>query len=300
MSVRPQDAVRRNMALVLSIMIRKGGSGKSTTTVNMAYLFAHLGLRVLVVDCDEQGNSGSILGLTKDEKSEPSKSDVYDLLFTERDPHELVVESPYEGIKVIPAPDERRDVTIGDDLAVLASKDRDRAELLLKNRLRPLSGDFDIIIIDAPPAKGIISNTIICASNRVITPVNLERLAYDGVKMLFRDIIKLKEKHGLKVKYAGTLFTKVQFSRKLQKEAYEKFIKGFGEFSIKHTIRMCAAIDEANTAQKPVFLTKKGRRCIAGSDYILAMHEIGMIDDDQAKSLLAEYGTAEARKEFKI
>ena len=287
------------MGLVLAIMIRKGGSGKSTTTVNLGFLCAKVGMRVLVVDCDEQGNSGSILGI-KRKKDEISHNDVYDLLFTDRDPHELITESPFAGIKIIPAPDERRDVTIGDDLAVLADKDREKAELLLQKRLQPLKDDFDVIIIDAPPAKGIISNTIICAANRVITPVNLERLAYEGVKMLFRDVTNLKSKYNLRIKYSGTLFTKVQLNKSLQKEAYDAFKKSFGEYAINQTIRMCAAVDEANSLQRPLYLTKKGKRCTAGTDYILAMKEIGMLNDDQVKELLEEYGDMKTRKGIKF
>ncbi|MFT5388045.1 MAG: chromosome partitioning protein, partial [Candidatus Omnitrophota bacterium] len=134
------------MAKTIIIGNQKGGTGKTTTTVNLSAALAEAGKRVLIVDVDPQGNATSGVGINK---SELDKS-VYDLLVSNVQAKEIIVQTDFDNLSIVPC---NINLT-GAEIELVGVISR---ESRLKKALEPVQDDYDYIIIDSPPSLGLIT-----------------------------------------------------------------------------------------------------------------------------------------------
>ena len=146
------------MATSIVIINQKGGVGKTTTAVNLAYGLSLIGKKVLVLDLDAQGNLSSWLGAI-----EKSGLSAYDFLMG----GEGRPSSVREGLDVIAGGQEL--IGLDQELAARPAK-----ELVLKNKLVTFRADYDFIIMDTPPSLGILSLNALVACDYYIIPVQAE------------------------------------------------------------------------------------------------------------------------------
>lgn len=161
--------------MTIAIVNHKGGTGKTTTTINLGSALATQGCRVLLVDFDAQGSLSYSLGITDDE---PTIAD----LFHDEEPLERVIQER-EGMHVIPAGQSLADI----ELAIAQSGDRYNH---LKNLLDRLL-DYDFVLIDCPPSLSLLTLNALAASAYVIVPMQLDVLALRGLDSMLETIRKV-------------------------------------------------------------------------------------------------------------
>jgi chromosome partitioning protein len=171
------------MGRVFAIANQKGGVGKSTTAVNLAWALAEAGRRVLVVDVDPQGNTTSGLGV---DKSALDRC-IYDVLLDQCPIDEILVSTALETLMLAPATLRLAGAEI--DLVSAISR-----ESRLSRALRPLKPRFDFILLDCPPSLGLLTVNSLTAADAVLIPIQCEFYALEGLTQLL-DVIALVARH---------------------------------------------------------------------------------------------------------
>ena len=169
------------MPRILAVANRKGGVGKTTTTVNVATAMAAAGKKVLVVDLDPQGNASTSMGVDKKGAMKSS----YEVLLGGCRLTDAVVWTQIPGFSIIPS---------SPDLAAAEIElvDMPKREFALKNALTKEAVNYDYILIDCPPSLSLVTINALVAANAVIVPLQCEFLALEGVSDLIRNINTIK------------------------------------------------------------------------------------------------------------
>lgn len=165
------------MGTVYAIVNQKGGVGKTTTAVNLAAYMALWGTRILLVDLDPQGNASSGLGI---DRNKVEKS-IYDVLLENTPVSEVLMPTRIENLSLLPA---TMDLA-GAELELMPKISR---ESFLRQALEPVRGQFDIILIDAPPSLGLLTLNALVASDACILPVQTEYYALEGISQLLHTV----------------------------------------------------------------------------------------------------------------
>ena len=207
---------------IISLLNQKGGVGKTTTTVNLASALAMHGKKVLVIDLDPQTHLGLHFGV------EEAPSSVYDLLIDE--------EVSVKDARVIARPNIDL-VTSEVDLAAaeseLASK-TDRHDLL-SQKLKPVSDEYDFILIDCPPSLGLLTINALAASKELIVPMQAHFLALQGVSRLFETVSLLVNGINPELQVTGVVLCMFEGQTNLAKEVVDD-LKEFFESSRNHEV----------------------------------------------------------------
>jgi chromosome partitioning protein len=185
------------MSRIVAIANQKGGVGKTTTAVNLAASLALTGERVLLLDCDPQGNASSGLGI----RLQPSAPSFYSFLLDDSGPPPI--ESPL-------AP--RLDLAIIPSNSRLAAAewelgDKEHSEQLLLQRIAPLRDLYSYILLDCPPSLGLLTVNSLTASDAVLIPLQCEYYAMEGLSLLLDTIRKIKLRFNPHLSIEGILFT---------------------------------------------------------------------------------------------
>ena len=149
------------MSKIISIVNQKGGVGKTTTAMNLAAALAEMGKFVLLVDMDPQGNATSGFGIAHAEL----EKGIYEALAGEHRVHDVVVNTPHEGLRIAPATKN----LAGANVELV---DEDRREFKLMDLLNELRHAYDYIIIDCPPSLGLLTSNALVAAYEILMPVS--------------------------------------------------------------------------------------------------------------------------------
>ena len=179
---------------ILCFANQKGGVGKTTSAVNVAACLARAGKKVLLVDADPQGNATSGIGVSKREL----ESTVYDVLIGRKTVAETVVETSAKNLFLLPS---------GIDLvgAELELADEPRREYRLKDALEQVREEYDYIIIDCPPALGLVTINTLVASDGVIIPLLCEYYSLEGLTQLNATIGQIRKRYNAHLELLGVL-----------------------------------------------------------------------------------------------
>ncbi len=221
------------MSIILSFINQKGGTGKTTLSVNTSYYISTQKKRVLLIDLDPQGHAAKCLGVY-----ETGKYNSGDLFNT----HSL---SPFECRKnlwILPS-----DSKISKK-AIYAKKDALRTNI--KQLTERLS--IDIVVIDSPPSMDHITESILVSSDYVAIPVSINYLALEGCAGLLNTIDELKEKHGLDRPDVAIIIPTFYRNTKLAKEILSTLRKHFKSLVAKTVVGLNVKIDEAQSFGKSV------------------------------------------------
>ena len=219
------------MAKVLAFANQKGGVAKTTTTINLGVALQELGLRVLVVDMDPQGNLTMSLGLNPD----AVRPSMYDVLVNHVNIEEALL---------------RRELDVVVSSIDLAAAEIAMSSLIGRERslskaLMQVADRYDYILIDTPPSLGLLTINALTASDAVIVPVQCEYLSLRGLAQLERTLELVRENLNPRVHIAGILPTMYDSRTVHGREAVEVLRNSFGDLVFETTIRKTIRFAEA-------------------------------------------------------
>ena len=231
------------MPRILAIANRKGGVGKTTTTVNVATAMAAAGKKVLVIDLDPQGNASTSLGIDK-KGSMPSS---YDVLLGNRRLTDAVVWTEIPGFSIVPS---------SPDLAAAEIElvDVEKREFALKKAISKEAVNYDYILIDCPPSLSLITVNALVASDAVIVPLQCEFLALEGISDLIRNINAIKKNFNPGLVLQGVVLTMYDKRNNLTQMVEDDVRNFFGKKVYDTVIPRNVRISEAPSHGKPVLL----------------------------------------------
>lgn len=203
------------MGKIISICNQKGGTGKTTTAVNLSAAIAELGKRVLIVDADPQGNATSGVGVNKNELGKS----VYDLILNKATAQEVLIRNVYPSLDLIPC----NIHLTGAEIELVGVLSR---ETRLKKAIASIASDYDYIFIDSPPSLGLITLNALVASSSIIIPIQCEFYALEGVSQLMHTLGLIREGLNPSLDIEGVLLTMADYRTNLTTEVVNE-IKGY-------------------------------------------------------------------------
>ena len=216
---------------VLAFANQKGGVAKTTTTPNLGVAFKELGMNVLAVDLDPQGNLTMSQGLNPDS----IEQSMFDVLV-----HRLPIENVIEEREI--------DVAVssidlaGAELALSSMIGRERA---LEKALAPIKDKYHYILIDTPPSLGILTVNALVAADGVIVPVQCEYLSLRGLVQLENTLSMIRENLNPQVEIQGILPTMFDNRTLHSREAVDILKENFGDLVLETRIRKTIRYAEA-------------------------------------------------------
>ncbi len=231
------------MPRILAVANRKGGVGKTTTTVNVATAMAAAGKKVLVIDLDPQGNASTSMGVNKKGRMASS----YDVLLGEKRLTDAVVWTEIPNFSLVPSsPD-----LAGAEVELV---DMENREFALKQALRRDAINYDYILIDCPPSLSLVTINALVAADAVIVPLQCEFLALEGVTDLIRNINQIKKKFNPTLALHGVVLTMYDKRNNLSQMVEDDVRNFFGKKVYDTVIPRNVRISEAPSHGKPVLL----------------------------------------------
>ncbi len=231
------------MSRIIALVNQKGGVGKSTTAVNLGAALAVHGSRVLVVDCDPQGNTTTGFGIDKAQLHR----DIYDVLMQEAKIDDVIVATEIEKLSLVPA-------TInlaGAEIELVSGLSR---ETRLRQAVRAIAGRYDFVLIDCPPSLGLLTINALTAAEEIIIPVQAEYYALEGLSQLTSVVHRVREALNPELHVSGVLVTMFDGRTRLALEVLDELEKFFPEQMFKTQIPRNIRLSEAPSYGKPVIL----------------------------------------------
>ena len=236
----PQER-RTRVSIVYAVANQKGGVGKSTTVVNLGAYLGSRGKRVLCVDIDPQGNTTTGLGIKK--KQLPVSS--YEVLVGKCSIQEAIVRTAFENVSLLPA----KNTLAGAELELSAMDNRMNR---LKMQILTCKLDYDYILIDCPPALGLLTVNGLVAADQLIIPMLAEFYALEGLSQLTNTIKVVRSNYNPNLDIGGILFVmfdqRLNVSRQVEEEVKKYFPNKVFQTKIPRNVRL----SEAPSHGKPV------------------------------------------------
>lgn len=249
------------MPRVLAIANRKGGVGKTTTTVNVATAMAAAGKKVLVVDLDPQGNASTSMGVNKRGRMASS----YEVLIGQAKLSEAIVWTEIPNFSIVPSSPDLAGAEI--ELVDVAHR-----EFALKNALNSEAVNYDYVLIDCPPSLSLVTINALVAANAVIVPLQCEFLALEGITDLIRNINQIKRKFNPDLELQGVVLTMYDKRNNLTQMVEEDVRNFFGKKVYQTVIPRNVKVSEAPSHGKPVLIYDF--KCSGSQAYISLAGEV--------------------------
>jgi chromosome partitioning protein len=240
------------MATVISFANQKGGVAKTTSGMALGQILCRANRKVLFIDMDSQGNLSHSL------RADPAAATVWDVLTKEKTVSEAAQHTQWGDCLCF-----SNNLTGADKKLDVIGK-----EYLLKEALEPAMNQYAYIIIDPPPALGILTVNSLAASNYVVIPSQADMYSLIGISQIFSTIESIKKYCNPGLKIAGILITRFNGQTNISREISQMMEESAQKLNtkvFKARIRECVAVKEAEAGQTALF--SHTPKSIASADY---------------------------------
>ncbi len=222
------------MAAIISVTNQKGGVGKTTTAINLAYYLAKAGQKTLLVDCDPQGNATSGLGIDKEKLT----ATLVEVMTGKLAMEAVVIPTDYKNLWLVPT-----ESSLANAEVELAQADKRFSRL--KTALETVADSYDYVIIDSPPSLSLLTVNGLIASKYVLLPVQTEFYALEGLGQLLQTMKLVRKGMNPILELLGVLPTmydnRTTLSRQVLDEIKRNFPGRVFDTTIPRNIRLAEA-----------------------------------------------------------
>jgi chromosome partitioning protein len=262
------------MAATIAVLSQKGGTGKTTAVRTLTDIFRRAGLETLAVDLDPQANLSDYFDVAPD--AEPTMADV---LAGRRSAAEAIRDG------VMPA-----NLQLAE--AELALSGKMGRELSLKRCLREVASDYDVVLIDCPPALGLLTVNALVAADQALITAEAQYFSLQGVEQALEVIGLVRDNLNPDLEWLGVVLNLADMRTIHSREAYQSLAANFGDRVFGTTIRQ--SIGYAESAERAVSIIDY--RPDLGADYVaLADELLGRLRLEEARRRLAPLRGSDGR-----
>lgn len=228
------------MTKIIAVTNQKGGVGKTTTSINVAYFLAKAGKKTLLVDFDPQGNATSGLGIDKQSLG----ATMSEVVMRQIDLANIVLPTEYKNLSIAPATPHLANTEV--ELAQAEGR-----FIRLREALRKAT-EYDYIIIDSPPSLSLLTVNGMVAANYVLLPVQAEFYALEGLGQLLESMKLIKKGLNPPLELLGVLATMMDSRTTLSGQVHAEIKKYFPDKIFKSSIPRNIRLAEAPSHGAPV------------------------------------------------
>jgi chromosome partitioning protein len=226
---------------VIAIANQKGGVGKTTTAINLSASLALSEQSTLLIDCDPQGNTTAGIGFPKD----PSRRTLYNGLILKEPLENIILKTQIEGLDLIPADKN----LVGAEVELVGAEDR---EFQLKSLLEQVKDKYTFLVLDCPPALGLLTLNALNAADSVLIPIQCEYLALEGVSELLDTLTRIRKTLNPNLAIEGVVLTMYDERTTLSKQVASDLRGFFGSQIFESVIPRNVRLAEAPSHGKPI------------------------------------------------
>lgn len=238
----PKRLTSHGPARVIALCNQKGGVGKTTTTINTAAALAEYGRKVLLVDFDPQGALTRGLGIEPEDGQT-----IYELMINRKlKTQDVILNTAIEGLDIIPANIQLSAA----EIQLVAEPGREK---ILAAVLRPVLGDYDVVMIDCQPSLGLLTVNALTAANGVMIPVACDYFALKGLELLIQNTVELvKERLNDSLKIDGILATMFDPRTLHSRNMLNQLNEEYGDKVFRSVIKLTVKFKDSSERGKPV------------------------------------------------
>ena len=229
------------MGKIIAVANQKGGVGKTTTSVNLSAAFAEMGKKVLLIDCDPQGNATSGLGIEKD----GLELSIYDALINDTPMEEIIIQTQF-GLDMVPSVMD----LAGAEVELVNLDDK---QYRLKKAVELVKNEYDYILIDCPPSLGHVTLNALTAADSVLLPLQCEFYALEGLSQLLSTVQLVQEQLNENLRIEGLVLTMYDSRTNLAEQVVEEVKTHFPDMVYATKIPRNVRLSEAPSFGKPIF-----------------------------------------------
>ncbi|HOZ29136.1 MAG TPA: AAA family ATPase [Hyphomonadaceae bacterium] len=260
------------MMRVIAVANQKGGVGKTTTAINLGTALAAVGRRVLVLDCDAQGNASTGLGVEPVARRKTS----YDVLVGEGTLAEAIIETKVPNLDLVPGDENLAGVeTILHDDPQKNFKLRQAFDALKKS-----GRVYDTVLIDCPPSLSAVTINAMTAANAVLVPLQCEFLALEGLSQLLRTVDLVRTALNPELEIQGVVLTMFDRRNNLSDQVAGEVRSFFGAKVYQTVIPRNVKLSEAPSFGLPAILYD--HKCSGSEAYIMLAQELMQRERERA------------------
>jgi len=226
---------------IIAIANQKGGVGKTTTAINLAASLALSEQRTLLIDCDPQGNTTAGIGFPKD----PARRTLYNALMLAEPIARIILKTQIDGLDLIPADKN----LVGAEVELVAAENR---EYQLKRILEQVKDNYEYIVMDCPPALGLLTLNALTAADSILVPIQCEYLALEGVSELLDTLMRIRRTLNPNLAIEGIVLTMYDERTTLSKQVASDLRSFFGKQIFESVIPRNVRLAEAPSHGKPI------------------------------------------------
>lgn len=232
---------RNRSARVIAVANQKGGVGKTTTTINLGAAMAESGQRVLMVDLDPQANATTGLGIP----NRGPQTSIYEVMLQQTTISEVICTTEVPNLEVVPS----SLALAGAEIELVTAFSREHR---LDRALETVADDYDIILIDCPPALGLLTINALVAAGEVLVPIQCEYYALEGLGQLVGNVELVKENLNPDLEVSTIALVMYDARTNLSKQVADEVRSFFGDKVCRQVIPRSVRLSEAPSFGQPI------------------------------------------------